>query len=175
MRIKMRLSTASISEAVKKLREEKEEIKLKTSLFVQRLAEVGLQTVNTTPLGEGDSNPYINSYVWMSYDGKKTTATLVIAGEDVAFIEFGAGVYYNGSTGSSPDPRGQELNPPMVIGSYGMGQGQYESWRYYDKTLGRYRSSHGTKAAMPMYKAEQEIMRKFRAVAQEVFGDATTG
>lgn len=38
------------------------------------------------------------------------------------FIEFGAGIHYNGSAGSSPHPKGNEFG--YTIGSYGKGLGK---------------------------------------------------
>lgn len=172
MQISMSLSRRSIRSAINKLKTEKEELKRKTSIFVQRLAEVGIETIDSTGPGLGDSDfSGLNSFVQMGTDGSTVTATLFIQGRDVAFIEFGAGVFYNGNPGGSPNPQGTKVNPPMTIGSFGKGHGLEDSWWYKDDS-GQWHESHGTQATMPMYRAEQEIIKKFQDVAQEVFGDA---
>lgn len=165
--IDIRLSTASINNAINELRIYRQELIRKSDLLVQRLAEVGLEVVNANKFGRGDSDfGGLNSYVWMDYGGTRVTAHLVMTGKDVAFIEFGAGVHYNGSGGSSPHPYGSSLG--MIIGSYGKGYGLQDRW-FYKGDGGKWQESHGTEAAMPMYKASQEIRDRFIGIAKEVF------
>jgi len=166
--IKMNLSTASVKEAIRQVRDYQEELKRKTSLFVQRLAEVGIKTIDAHKYSQGDADfNDLQTYVWLTEDDVKATATLVLHGKDIAFIEFGAGVHFNGSVGSSPNPFGQKFG--MTIGSYGKGQGANDSWVYYDADRGRFVTTHGTKAAMPMYYADQEILNQITNIAREVF------
>lgn len=82
------------------------------------------------------------------------------------FIEFGAGIHYNGAAGSSPHPKGEEFG--YTIGSYGQGKGKNESWVYYADS-GEWVRSYGTEATMPMYKASVEIIQNIRKIAKEVF------
>jgi len=168
--IKMRLSSASINETVKLLREYKEELRLKSSIFVQRLAELGLKIVEqkkTSFRGSSNGND-LNTYIWLDENDSKVTATLVLAGRDVAFVEFGAGIHYNTPVGTSPHPKGGELG--LTIGSYGQGKGANDYWFYYDQDLGRVRFTYGTSAAKPMSSADEEIRNQFISVAREVFG-----
>lgn len=88
---------------------------------------------------------------------------VVAAGQEVCFIEFGAGVYWNGGAGSSPHPKGVELG--MTIGSYGKGQGANESWKYYD---GRWHTTHGTVAQMPMYWAFEDTLPLIQDIARSI-------
>jgi hypothetical protein len=90
---------------------------------------------------------------------------ITLTGEDIAFIEFGSGIVYNGS--GSPHPMGEKLG--MTIGSYGYHQGKRGYW-YYEDENGQRTLSIGTKAAMPMYKAEIEMLKKINKVAREVYG-----
>lgn len=93
--------------------------------------------------------------------------TLVIAsGKDAVFMEFGAGVYFNGPAGSSPHPRGAELG--FTIGSYGKGQGVRNVWGFKDED-GVVHLSHGVPASMPMYRAMQSVIEDIAKIAQEVF------
>lgn len=168
--IKMRLSSASINETIKQLLEYKDELRLKSSIFVQRLAELGLKVVEqrkTSFRGDSDGND-LNTYIWLDEDDSKVTATLVLSGKDVAFIEFGSGVHYNSPAGTSLHPKGGELG--MTIGSYGKGQGANDHWFYFNEELGKVSISYGTRAAMPMNGADEEIRSQFISVAREVFG-----
>ena len=166
--IKMRLSTASIEAAIQELRAYKSELRLKCSIFVQRLAEVGIETIEAHKYSRGDSDfNDLRTHVWLDESDTHVKATLVLSGKDVAFIEFGSGIHYNGAGGSSPSPFGQSLG--MVIGSYGKGKGLENSWTYYDTEQGRFRISYGTEAAMPMYRADQQIREQFISIAKEVF------
>ena len=90
----------------------------------------------------------------------------MLHGEKVAFIEFGAGIHYNTPAGQSPNPFGQQLG--FTIGSYGLGLGANDSWRYQD-LAGNWKTSQGTKAQMPMAKADQAIRDAFEQTIEEVF------
>ena len=108
-----------------------------------------------------------NVKVDWSDDGK--IAVVVANGEDAVWCEFGAGVYHNGSVGSSPHPKGNDLG--FTIGSYGKGHGKQSVWGYYsdpDSKSGLV-LTHGTPASMPMYNAAQEVLRKSVEIAKEVF------
>ena len=82
------------------------------------------------------------------------------------FIEFGAGVFYNGAAGSSPHDKG--VVNGMVIGSYGEHHGIQKVWGYYDDD-GTLVLTHGVEAQMPVYKADMEIIQKYVEVARRVF------
>lgn len=166
--IQIKLATSSINDAIQQLRAYKNELQFKCSIFVQRLAEIGIKTIDANKYSRGDADfNDLRTHVWLDEGSDGATATLVIAGRDVAFIEFGAGVHYNGSGGASPNPYGGKLG--MTIGSYGKGQGMEDSWRYYDTEQGKFRISFGTEAAMPLAKADQEIRDQVASIAREVF------
>ena len=82
---------------------------------------------------------------------------VVAKGTDAVWVEFGAGVFYNGSAGSSPHPKGQELG--LTIGSYGQGKGKQPAWGFYNES-GELIVTRGTEAQMPLYRAFQEIMQE---------------
>ena len=166
--IDIRLSTASINNAINELRIYRQELIRKSDLLVQRLAEIGLEVVNTNKTGKGDSDfGGLESYFEVRHSGINTIATLVLKGKDVAFVEFGAGVHYNGAGGSSPHPYGLSLG--MIIGSYGKGYGLQNHWYYKGDGDTKWQKSYGTEAAMPMYKASKEIRDRFIGIAKEVF------
>jgi hypothetical protein len=81
-------------------------------------------------------------------------------------MEFGAGVYYNGAVGSSPNPLGTDLG--FTIGSYGKGNGRKEVWGYCGED-GEIHLTHGAPSSMPLYKAVQSVLRDIARIAREVF------
>lgn len=105
--------------------------------------------------------------VQVNVDERGFVSVVVANGEDAVWCEFGAGVYYNGSVGSSPNPYGSGLG--FTIGSYGKGYGKGKAWGYYDET-GELVITRGTPATMPMYNAAREITKRAIEIAREVFG-----
>lgn len=149
-------------DAIAELKKYKAELNDKSVEFVRRLAEVGIPVIDENTAGTGCS-----TRIEVANNGSTSTARLIVEGKELLFIEFGAGVYYNGSVGGSPHPKGQELG--YTIGSYGKGKGKQETWAYYDDS-NELVLTHGTKAAMPVYKAGLEIRRQIIGIAKEVFG-----
>ena len=167
------LSTKSIDKAIKELERYKKDFQKKVDLLRKRLAdEIGnLSQAGFNGSGvddniRGGTRP-AEVTVEVSHDG---TVSIVLAkGADAVWCEFGAGVYHNGSVGSSPNPYGSELG--LTIGSYGDGHGKQEVWGYYE-TPGDPSTlvlTHGTQATMPMYNAVQAIVPQVVKIAREVF------
>lgn len=102
----------------------------------------------------------------MSIDNRGNVTVVVANGEDAVWIEFGAGVHYNGSVGSSPNPYGAKLG--FIIGGYGKGNGRKETWGFYED--GELKITHGTPAKMPMANAVTALCNEFPRIAKEVFG-----
>lgn len=92
-------------------------------------------------------------------------SVVIAAGEDAVWVEFGAGVYHNGSAGSSPHPKGAELG--FTIGGYGKGMGKRKTWGFYED--GELRLTHGAPAVMPMYNAMKTVCDEIASIAKEVF------
>lgn len=166
--ISVTLSPDSIKNAISELQKYKAELRIKNDLFVKRLAELGIPVIDQNiAAAQGDSDKGHNAYIKLNSFGNYSQAQLIVEGKDILFIEFGSGIFYNGSAGSSPHPKGEEFG--YTIGSYGYGQGKNETWFYYADT-GEKVMSHGTKATMPVYKASVEIIQNVRRIANEVFG-----
>lgn len=171
------LSVKGIRSLIKKLTKYKDNLESKTQRFVQRLADEGIPAIEQNIVEAGftydekgvmsGSNTAHSTYVQIQSLGSTVTADLIIEGDEILFIEFGAGVYYNGEAGASPHPKGEEF--AFTIGSYGKGNGVKKIWGYYDDA-GELILTHGTKATMPVYKASREIIDKYVAIAREVFG-----
>lgn len=167
-KISIDLSVSSIEEAIREIEEYKRSLVYKTAKFVERLADIGIPVIDANMNTQGDSSPEHNTYVKIRSFGAYSEATLVLQGRDILFIEFGAGVHYNGEVGTSPNPKGEKMK--MTIGSYGKGQGANDSWVYFSEEDGRFKTSHGTKASMPMYNAGVKIRQEVIQIAKEVFG-----
>lgn len=166
-KIVFKLSPQSIQNAIDELEKYKDTFLNKNEIFVQRLCEVGIPVVRENiSSSTGDSDKNYNTYIQVnSYQGY-SEAKLIVEGRELLFIEFGAGIHYNGSAGSSPHPKGNEFG--YTIGSYGKGLGKKDHW-YYTTGTGENIKSFGTKATMPVYKASQTMIQQIRKIAKEVF------
>ena len=175
--IKMSLSTSSIDNAIKELKAYRDSIERKKNTLLEKLANIGLREASvrfSTAMydGKNDSHvtlmPIANGYA------------IVASGTAVAFIEFGAGVYYNpGEPYPAPRPAGI-----VGIGQYGKGKGALRDENGAPKPW-IYRGSPGSSgvllsdgavltrgnpAAMPMWHASEEMQREILKVVKEVFG-----
>ena len=107
-------------------------------------------------------------YVNLKYTKTSVTATLVVEGKELLFIEFGAGVRYNKNLGSSPHDKGKEFG--FLIGSYGKGYGARQAWGYYDES-GNLIITRGVKATMPVYSVVDKTQKTYIEIARKVFGN----
>lgn len=175
--LKANLSVSSLNALKKQLLDYKAELSNKCDRFVRELAEVGIPVIESKVAEAGftyddkgiqsGSDTEHNTYVKVDSLIGMSKATLVLEGSEILFIEFGSGVSYNGSVGSSPHPKGQENG--FLIGTYGMGHGSQKVWGYYADT-GELVLTHGTKATMPMYEASLKIREEVVRIAKDVFG-----
>lgn len=167
-KISISMSSKSIQNAIKEIEAYKRQFIDRNELFVRRLAELGIPVIDQNiAAAQGDSEKNHNTYIKVNSFGSYSEAKLVVEGSDLLYIEFGAGIRYNGSAGTSPHPKGEEFG--YTIGSYGKGQGSKDFWFYYADT-GESVMSHGTEATMPVFRASQEIIQNIRRIAREVFG-----
>lgn len=168
-KISISMSSKSIQNAIKEIEAYKRQFIDRNELFVRRLAELGIPVIDQNiAAAQGDSEKNHNTYIKVNSFGSYSEAKLVVEGSDLLYIEFGAGIRYNGSAGTSPHPKGEEFG--YTIGSYGKGQGSKDFWFYYADT-GESVMSHGTEATMPVFRASQEIIQNIRRIAREVFGN----
>ena len=178
--IKCGLNAKDIDRAIKDVEKFKQEFLKKVDTYRERLAEeikanaqinfsssvmedvVGTIVDKKLVPGGGTRKPDVNVYV----SNKGGITVIVAEGEDAVWCEFGAGVYHNGSVGSSPNPYGNDIG--FTIGSYGDGHGKQQVWGYYNEN-NEIVLTHGTPASMPMYNAAQEVLRKSVEIAREVW------
>jgi hypothetical protein len=159
--IKCDLSEQGIANAIKELKRFKQEFLDREKRLLEGLAEIGLKEASvrfTTAMYDGTND------VSVHLDTSKNGYTIVADGQAVAFIEFGAGVYHNGSE-PYPNPRPQGV---VGIGEYGKGKGKQKAWGYYDEN-DELVITRGNPAAMPMWYASEEIKNSVLKVVKEVF------
>ena len=168
--IKMGLSAKSIDDAIKELKAYQDSIDAKKDKLLKELGEIGVREASvrfTRAMYDGDNHPVI------SLETTNNGYVIVAKGKAVAFIEFGAGVYYNGSE-PYPGPRPDGI---VGIGEYGKGRGKQKSW-YYNGAPGSNgevqpngaMKTHGNPAAMPMWYASEEMRSQIETIARRVFG-----
>lgn len=170
--IRISLSEKDIERAIKELEQYKRDIIRKTELLrkkvaeqIETLAQNGFNGAIVDDLTE-DSGGARRAEVQVSIDERENVSVVIAAGEDAVWVEFGAGVYHNGSAGSSPHPEGSKLG--LTIGGYGKGMGKRQIWGFYED--GELRLTHGTPAVMPMYNALKSVCDEIADIAKEVWG-----
>lgn len=174
--IHVTLDSDSVDKAIQELMEYSErveqraaELEEKVAHLIKNYAAEGFGTAiadNVFSVKDGspiDESKFADVKVYIQNDGNVTT--VVAQGKDAVFVEFGAGVYYNGSVGSSPNPWGTDLG--YTIGSYGLGNGAKEVWGYSDED--GFHLTHGTPASMPLYMAVMAVRQDIEEIAREVF------
>lgn len=170
--IRISLSEKDIDRAIKELEQYKREIIRKTELLrtriAERIANLAQSGFNDAVVDDltGGSGGARKADVRVSIDERENVSVIIAAGEDAVWVEFGAGVFHNGSTGGSPHPKGSELG--FTIGGYGKGMGKRQTWGFYED--GELRLTHGTPAVMPMYNALKTVCEEITSIAKEVFG-----
>lgn len=172
--ISFTLDAASIGKAIKELEAYKQDFAARCrrlrELIAERIAWRATEGFNSALqadwFGKNAPSP---TYVQVTVEHKNNLSVVFADGEQAVFIEFGAGVYNNGSVGSSPHPWGPENG--YLIGSFGKGNGRKNVWGYYEGgDKGKLILTHGTPAAMPMYRGYMEAINTIGELIREVFG-----
>lgn len=134
--------------------------------FVRRLAEEGFDVASMAIQSSDhyDKDKPIGTLDIVSDEsGKVSSCRLVFSGEQVLFVEFGAGYYWNTKENPWAD-------------TYGYGVGTYPGqthandpggWSY--KANGSWVHTRGTEATMPMYNASADMKSKLIKIATEVY------
>jgi hypothetical protein len=148
--------TSNINQVIARLKAYEARIPTRLKLLAERLAQYGKVSIAA-------------GFSAAAYDGDQTfsvnvveTATgcsVVVNGQAVAFIEFGAGVRYGyGYPGVRPAGI-------VGIGEYGYGQGaNLDGW-----TFGEGIHTYGNAPYAPIYYAAKELRAKILTIAQGVF------
>lgn len=165
------LSAKSVADAIKQIEDYRFSLDYKVDRFMQEL--YGLATaIIEEYVGKAKGDPNLDRSYTADHDVKRTAntseMTIKVKGEDLVFIEFGAGIHYNGgpdALGKSPHPKGMEFG--FWIGSYsdlggnGYSYGQYDQWFGYQ----------GTESTAPVYQAAKAIREQAGEIATRVFGE----
>lgn len=170
-KISFGLSVREIDRAIKELEQYKQDLIEKMELLrkkvagrLESLAANGFAGAIVDDLTE-DSGGVRYAQVETFVDERGNVSVVIAQGEDAIWVEFGAGVYHNGSAGNSPHPKGSEFG--FTIGDYGKGMGKKNTWGFYED--GELRLTHGTPAVMPMYNAVKIVCDEIADIAKEVF------
>lgn len=174
--INIELGDKAIDNAIKELKKYKLKLIRRNRSIVYHLMEAGWHSVQSTMATAVSDDA--NKRVKKTYDlpstnfrGSVVEGNFIITNEDIMFWEFGAGIHYNTSVGTSPHPKsgeyGGKIGVDTTIGSYrdignGYSLGQYDSW-YFDG-----QKTHGTEAAMPMYNAWRHMNSKAVQIITEM-------
>ena len=168
--IKFGLSESEINRAIKEVQQYKQDIQRKTEILRDRIAEEiatnaqsGFTGAIVDDLLKGGKK---YAEVTVDYSVEGNVVVVIANGTDAVWVEFGAGVYHNGSSGTSPHPKGAELG--MTIGGYGKGMGKKSTWGFRDAD-GNLHLTHGTPAIMPMYNSLKIVTEQIADIAKEVF------
>lgn len=150
-----------LTETLRRIEEYKNGVQRKANELARRLAEMGATNVSLMFAraiydGQNDFNVTVE-------DTNSGGYKIVVNGETVAFVEFGAGVTY----GYGHPQAGQFGVGP---GTYPSGKGHWNDpkgwWIPQDKGGGH---TYGNPPNMPMYNTAADLRREMARVAREVF------
>ena len=161
------LDPSSFLKAAKKVRAYENRVASNNREFLKDLALEGIMEASARLGDEYVAPDYVkpqlstlNPHVMNGKSKGDMSITLRLQGKQAVFVEFGAGIFYNGGKGmigDSPHPYGVELG--FTIGDYGLHLGRNETWSYGGHV------THGTPAAMPLYHAGVKIKQNARILA----------
>ena len=159
------IEVKGLTKAIATIKVEGDLAEQRKELFLQRIAEAFRYSARV----------HFNSVSWLYMMVNPAPITIGVErdgegyavyaqGEQVAFIEFGAGVYYNGAESYLlRRPRGV-----AKIGEFGKGKGKQNTWGYYNEN-GNLQLTHGNPPANAMYYASEDVSRQIKEIAEEVF------
>lgn len=183
--IEFSLDSKSIGNAIKQLEAYQDDFKRKCEMLRQKVAdrirwsaEQGFSAAIVSDVigkvaGKGKiaSAEQPPNDVTVSVEHGKDFSIVIAKGSQAVFIEYGAGVYHNGAPGDSPHPWG--IQQGFAIGAYPENgvpsKGVRNVWGYKDGS--DIVLTHGTPAAMPMYRGAEEAVRTIGEIVREVFGE----
>ena len=142
-----------------------DQLEYRTQSFLEALCNAGIPVIDTSiATSMGDSDKQHSTYVTVTMSGYVVEATLTVQGKDIAFIEFGAGIFYNGA---NEHPKASEMG--MGVGTYPGQTHAFDVGWWYIGEDGQKHYSHGTEARYPLYNAKQTMVSRFFEIAKEYF------
>lgn len=165
------LSVDGINQLTNDLEEYKRWLLTKAEQLLDELSRRGIKTASErVRSAQGDSDKNVAFVRDISYSGNSVILTITAEGEDILFIEFGAGIHYNGGAsilGKSPHPWGDEKG--YAIGKFPKGRRGYSLGRFDSWTKPDGEESFGTEATMPMLGAIETIYTELNSACKKVF------
>ena len=157
------LDSKQLGNTIKRLNAYRDSLPEKLRLIQQKLAYLGKVKVETSyPASDAYAMYQGDRRYDVGVEPKENGFSIVLSGQAVAFIEFGAGVKYgDGYPGTKPAGI-------VPIGQYGKGHGQRQAWGFYNET-NDVEITHGNPPAAVMYRTAQELREAVLMVAREVF------
>lgn len=177
--IKYNLSVSDLLRLAKQMDGLKKDLEEKTKELCLKLAERNMEVTRAAIEGispEHKEGGLSVSVIEIEGSGGKYKATVRMSGNQCAFVEFGAGILLNGSAGTSPHPKGEELG--MTIDSYNPNSKHPKDESYtsnatnpkgWTKPSGEH--TDGTPAYAPLYTGFTEMQADIERIAREVFGN----
>ena len=136
----------------------------------KRLAEIGFEVAKNNfdmAASWSISDDPVDMQLVKIEDGYQIQAN----GQSVCYLEFGAGVYYNGM-GSYPNgetPKGIDgIGEHDTINGSGVSQGINQTWGFKTDS-GLVVTTHGNPSVQAMYQAKLEMAKQARQIFKEVF------
>jgi hypothetical protein len=163
------LDPISIAKAQKRIMEYQKWIERKERELLDRLAMYGATRVS---LGFARAIYDEQGHdIKMSVEMNGNVAKIIAQGEDVCFVEFGAGIRYGeGYPSTSPSGKGSGRPRGVVgIGEYGKGKGKNPKGWWYTGDDGDGHHTYGNPPSMTMWKTSVELREIISDIAREVF------
>lgn len=156
----------SIENAIKELQDYEKKLNNKIQKLIESLTNDGVEVANAWIMAsQGDSEkPKVTFQV--SPVGDIVKAQVFMTGKDVLFIEFGAGIHFNGED----TPHAADFG--YGIGTYNPNSNnamELEGWYYWTGTERVH--SYGTEGTYPMYHAAETMRNNIIKKALETFSD----
>lgn len=178
-KIHVKLSDSGIQSAIRQIEEYKQSLNAKITALVERLSDVGIQTVNavmSSVSSQDDRGWYFVQFI-PTGGGKDTyTAIIRLEGDQVLFLEFSAGATYGTNMFFKP-PNNPNYGDGMGMGTYpsnipnSTNWSNPNGWYYTNKRTGQTRvHTYGVPAYAPMFNADMKMRSQIMKVAKEVFG-----
>jgi len=165
------LDKRSISKAIADLSAYKKDLKVKMDELTMRAAEIGADEVGRSYAGV---NPFDNLDGSPDYSidivPKKKGYAIQATGEDVLFLEFGAGARYGYGHPYSGDEMGMVIEgggAPYGPGTFPEGKGHWNDRNGWWYAHGR--KSYGNPPSAGMYDAKVKIEQNLEKLKEEIF------
>jgi len=165
------LDKKSIQKGINDLKLYKKELKPKMEELCERAAELGADVVGNSyagvrPFDSKHGNPDFSVDIVRKKKGYAIQAT----GEDVLFLEFGAGAKYGYGHDYSGDEMGMVVSgadAPYGPGTYPNGKGHWDNRNGWYYAHGQ--KSYGNPPSMGMYDAKKTIEQNLEKLKEEIF------